>query len=81
MPRTKPTVNTRCVANNYAAANERIIEFSDPNGAGGLVSFKFYPETGDLVVDVYRTDKTVTVRAAPWKGASKMETQNYGAKL
>lgn len=34
----RPKVLTRCVANQYATPNERIIEFTSKNG-GGLISF------------------------------------------
>ena len=59
---TKPKVTTRCVANQYAGHNERIIEFSSKSG-GGLISFL---DTGDghLRVDVYRIDRTVKVKVA-----------------
>jgi hypothetical protein len=58
----KPRVMTKCVANTYAAPNERIIEFGSDNG-GGLIAFRMVDE--NLVVDVYRTDPTVIVRLDP----------------
>lgn len=54
----KPSINTRCVANHYAAPNERIIEFSNANGGGGLISFRT-AEDGSIVVEVYRQENTV----------------------
>lgn len=57
----KPTVTLRCPANQHAGPNERIIEFSSANG-GGLISFRDMPD-GGLVVDVYRCDASVEVRA------------------
>lgn len=66
-------VTTNCVANNYAADNERIIEFSSPEG-GGLISFR--RRDGRLVVDVYRTDATVDVL-----GDAELREQLPGADL
>lgn len=63
LPRRAPRgrsirINTDPVADHYATGNERIIEFSSPNG-GGLISFRL---TGDgLTVEIYQTDSTVTV--------------------
>lgn len=54
-------INTNPVSNGYAGTDERIIEFSSPNG-GGLISFRL-SSAGRLSVDVYRTDETVDVRA------------------
>lgn len=60
--RNKPSVHTKCVANHYAAPNERIIEFSVGNdGTGGLIAFRLAND-GTLMVDVYRTNGPVTVR-------------------
>ena len=56
---------TRCVANQYAAARERIIEFS--NGAqsasaakGGLIEFRNLDD-GRLLVILYRLDPGIEV--------------------
>lgn len=55
----KPKVLTRCVANAYAAPNERIIEFT--NGTcGGLMSLRTMPD-GSLAVGIYQQDATVKV--------------------
>jgi hypothetical protein len=54
---SKPEVILNCVANQYAAPQERIIEFSHPNG-GGLISF-FATDDGRLHVDLYHVDATV----------------------
>lgn len=51
----KPTVTTKCPANAYSAPNERIVEFSDSHGNGGLISFTEL-EDGTLGVSVYRTN-------------------------
>jgi len=60
MPR-KPSVQTKCVASQYGAATERIVEFSDPNtGKGGLISIRPL-DNGNLAVDVYRCDPGVIV--------------------
>lgn len=61
----KPKVNTKCVANNYAGPNERIIEFSSRYG-GGLIAFM--ETVGGLRVDVYCCDPTVTVTVAQSDG-------------
>ena len=56
------SVITRCVADNYAASNERIIEFIDTAGHGGLISFRILnDDAGTLLVNVYNTDKNVKV--------------------
>jgi hypothetical protein len=54
----RPRVVTSCVADQYSAQHERIIEFSSDKG-GGLISFREFPE--GLRVEVYRADPTVTV--------------------
>lgn len=54
----KPSVTTRCVANTYAASNERIVEFSGALG-GGLISLR-NTEQG-LVVEIYRCDECVII--------------------
>jgi len=56
----RPKVLTRCVANRYAAPNERIVEFTSKNG-GGLISFATLFD-GRLAVDVYHCYPTVVVR-------------------
>ena len=57
----KAKLTTKCVANQYAGPSERIIEFSFPDGSGGLISF--LPANGARKnrVDVYRIDKSVKV--------------------
>jgi hypothetical protein len=54
----KPKVTVNCVANRYAGPNERIIEFSAPNGAGGLIALRIRND-GLIVVDVYRCNGVV----------------------
>ena len=56
---SKPRVRLKCVANNYAGPNERIIEFSHNNG-GGLISLS-PTDDGRLLVAVYNCDATVDV--------------------
>ncbi len=51
-------INTNPVAQQYAGQDERIIEYSSPNG-GGLISFTLVEDT--LVVALYRHDETVRV--------------------
>ena len=57
----RPRVLTKCVADRFSEkSKERIVEFSDANGAGGLISF--YMQTdGKLRVCLYRLDDTVVV--------------------
>jgi len=62
MSTKKPTVKLKCPANQHAAPGERIIEFTFPNGKGGLISF-FDGENGPLV-NVYDHDKEVTANVA-----------------
>lgn len=45
-------------ANLYSAPNERIVEYSSPNG-GGLISFRLVD--GHLRVELYRHDDTVLI--------------------
>lgn len=59
----KPRVTTNCPANNAAAPNERIIEFSFPDGTGGLLSFRTL-DNGTNVVEAYRVDAGIKVRHA-----------------
>lgn len=55
--RSRIRVDTSPVAQRYS--DEKIIEFSDSRGNGGLIAFK---ETDDGVqVQLYRCDPTVTV--------------------
>lgn len=58
----KPRVTVKCVADHYAASNERILEISGPNG-GCLISLRNTTD-GKLVVEAYRCDATVIVKAA-----------------
>lgn len=65
----KPRVSTRCVANYYARPGQRIIEFSFPDGRGGLISFETDPAGGSFGpvarVHVYRIDTGVAVTSDP----------------
>ena len=57
---TKPRVTTKCVANQYAADSERIVEVHDDVlDIGCLVSFR--RRNGKLVICPYRADKNVVV--------------------
>lgn len=61
----KPKVATRCVADTYAGANERIVEFSHRSSvglSGGLIALRETPD-GRLRVDLYCLDPTVDVVA------------------
>ncbi len=67
----KPTVTTNPVANRYAAANERIVEFSASNGAGGLISFN---DTGErLIVDIYNHSPNVVIRVTAHQAREALE--------
>ena len=55
----KPRVITKCVANNYSMPNERIIEFTFPDGEGGLIQFATI--NGENRVTVYQHDQRVKV--------------------
>lgn len=55
----RPTVKTRAAING-----ERVVEFSNSRGVGGLLSLR-ETDTRGLVLDLYRLDEEVTVRGAP----------------
>jgi hypothetical protein len=57
----KPRITVDGMADSYAAANERIVEFSNGAGTGGLISFRV-EEGGKLTADLYRADEGVVVR-------------------
>lgn len=57
----KPSVKTRCPANQYTGPSERIVEFS-AGALGGLISFRALGD-GTLRVEVYCADPGVIVRA------------------
>ena len=54
----RPKVITKCVAQQYAAPGERIIEFNSDNGGGLIMMYEWGDE---LRVDLYHLDKTVKV--------------------
>lgn len=54
-------VNVRPVASNYALPGERIVEYSNKKGDGGVICFREDPE-GNIIVELYRHDKTVQIR-------------------
>lgn len=55
----KPKVSTKCVADKYASGSEKIIEFSFPDGTGGLICF--FAGENENRVDIYRLDKGIRV--------------------
>jgi hypothetical protein len=61
--RKQITVNTKCGADFYAPADTKIVEFSNKNGTGGLVSFR-NNEDGSITVELYRLDATVKVKVS-----------------
>jgi len=57
---TRPKVTLNCVADNYSVSKERIVEFTFPDGSGGLI--QFYPsETGENKITIYNHDESVKV--------------------
>lgn len=54
-------INTKPVASHYASDTEKIIEFTAPNGQGGLISFAYDAETGTVRIAAYRLDPKVQV--------------------
>ena len=75
MARSKIRVNTSPVANAYSAPDEKIIEYSYPDGSsgvpGGLISFRWItPEDGPpfLYVDLYRHDSKVRIHVGKGDG-------------
>lgn len=65
----KPSAKLRCVANGYTAPNERVIEFSHPNG-GGLISLRA-TDDGRLIVEAYQLDAAVDVRPGSYREGRK----------
>lgn len=61
MKSKKPTVTLKCPANAYSSANERIIEFSDSRGNGGLISFR--EGKAGISIDIYRCNGLADLRA------------------
>src|SRR5512137_41385 len=57
---TKPQVIVNCVASHYAGPSETIIEYTFPDGTGGLISFLTL-EDGAPSVSLYRHDPTVKI--------------------
>ncbi len=60
--RKKIKVTSPCVADRYAGADERIVEFTGTR-CGFLLSVR-EDDAGNLTVEVYRADEGVTVRGA-----------------
>ena len=59
--RRRPSVKLRCVADHYSSNGERIVEFSFPNGLGGLISLK-QDDQGRASIQLYRLDQDIMVR-------------------
>lgn len=59
--KNKPTITSKCVANQWSGPNETIAEFSFPDGSGGLISLNILDD-GTPIVFVYRTDQKVVVK-------------------
>lgn len=54
-------VNTNPVANAYASRGEHIVEYSNNQGQGGLISFR-EGDDGQVIVELYRHDENVLIR-------------------
>jgi len=57
----RPSVTTKCVADTYHLQGERIVEFSFPNGKGGLISLML-DNYGNPIVCLYNVDKEIEIR-------------------
>lgn len=60
MARRRPYVAVTPPADAYSGPRERIIEFADSRGFGGLIAFR-ERDDGTLLVSVYRCDPQVVV--------------------
>jgi hypothetical protein len=56
----RPKVTLNCVADHYSMSKERIIEFTFPDGSGGLIQF-YGSETGENRIVIYNHDVSVKV--------------------
>lgn len=56
----RPRVNPASLADKYHAPGERIVEYSFPNGVGGLISLRTLDD-GRTLVHLYRHDSTVEI--------------------
>jgi hypothetical protein len=67
----RPRITTPCVADRYHGLGERIVEFSFPDGSGGLISLRSVEVNGATVnlVELYRLDASVLVRLPTEKAA------------
>jgi hypothetical protein len=59
----RPRIIPKCVADKYHSPGERIVEFADDHGNGGLISFA-NDDAGQLLVQIYRAGPKVIVRPA-----------------
>lgn len=73
MASRKPKVMIDCVAERYSNNDERTIEFSFPEGEGGLINFRRLQD-GTPVVDIYRIDQGVKV-LVPYRVRHSMEVE------
>ena len=60
-------VTTACVADRYAVSGQKIIEFTFPDGSGGLISFHTSPN-GTPYVALYQMDPSINVGITPSSG-------------
>lgn len=72
----KPIVTTKCPANAKAGPDETIIEFSFPQGGGGLISFR--QGVIGALVEVYRVDQGIVVTASRTEATVLAATTSHG---
>jgi hypothetical protein len=68
MSKSKPKVTINCVASAKDGPAEQTIEFSFPNGEGGLINFRTL-NNGTNLVDVCWQDKGIKVLVGNQEGA------------
>jgi hypothetical protein len=59
----RPKVLRRAIADHYASPGQRIIEFSFPDGAGGLISFRQARGDAPNRIELYRVTNGTQVCA------------------
>jgi hypothetical protein len=82
MTRSPFLINVRPVADHYAGANERTVEFTSTDGRGGLITFAATPDNPAYAVHVavHRTDPGVLVTHTTTEPTGRCElAATYGA--
>lgn len=57
----RPRVIVNCVADTYHLPQEKIIEFTFPDGSGGLMSL-IVDNYGKPVISLYNVDEAIDIR-------------------